>query len=249
MTTSTLGELVTDLKMEVGHSSSAATGINMRDQLVYLLNRVQNDLAEAYDFPGMTVDRDIPIVVAARYYSYPTDLPFDNINKAWLIWNTLYNELDYGIGPEQFALFNSNVGFTSWPVQRWQHFSDDNTFELWPVPNQAPVATATSQAALVRLRGTRVPPKMVADADRCVLPDKIILLWTAAEIMAREGDKGAQLKQTKAQEALRRYKIRQSSHKTNPFIVGGGATGLGGRPGSRIGLDYIPEGYGNGPGT
>lgn len=249
MAVDSLGSLVTKLRLECGHSSSAATGINMRDQLVYVLNRVQEELAQDYDWPGMTVDRDIPIVANGRYYSYPSDLPFDNVNDVWLIWNTLSDRLGYGIGPAEFALFNSNVGFTSWPVLRWMHHSDDNTFEVWPVPNQAPVATPTSQAALVRMRGTRVPPQMVADADMCVLPATIIVLFSAAEIMAREGDKGTAVKLDKAKEYIRRYKVRQSAHKTKPFVMGGGGAGDGRPTGARIGLDYIPMGYGNGPGA
>jgi hypothetical protein len=246
MAVDTLGSLVTQLRLEAGHSSSASTGVNMRDQLVYILNRVQEELATDYDFPGMTVDRDVELVVSQRYYDYPADLPFDNINRAWLVWNTLYAELRYGIGPAQFALFNSNTGFTSWPVQRWYHHADDNKFELWPVPNQAPPATDTSQSARVRFRGTKTVPVMVGDSDPCVIPKHILLMWSAAEVLAREGSKDAGLKLDKAKEALRRYKVRQSQHKTRPFVMGGGRTNPRSR--GRIGIDYVPEGYGSGPG-
>lgn len=240
-----LGELVTKLRLEVGHSSSAATGINMRDQLVYLLNRAQEEIQLSFEFNFLLADRDVPIVAGARYYAYPADLPFGGVQEVYLIWNTLYGRLTYGIGPEQFAQFNSNTGFTSWPVSRWQHNTDLNLFELWPIPSIAPVATPTSQAALVRLRGTRIVPPMVADSDMATLPDTAIVLWAAAEMLAREGAKDAQFKLDKAKAYLRRFQVRQNAHKSDPFVMGGGDVNQ--NTGLRIGLDYVPEGYGSGP--
>lgn len=246
MALQSLGTLVNNLRLEVGHSSSPATGLNQRDQFVYILNRAQEELALDYDWPSLRVDRDILIVAGGRYYNYPVDMPFGNINHIWLVYNTIYGELEYGIGPAEFALFNSNTGFTSWPVERWMHNEDTNTFELWPVPSEAPPATPTSQAALVRLRGTKDVPQMVADADMCVLPATAILLYAAAEVLAREKAPDAELKLAKAKEYLRRVRVREGAHKRQPFVIGGGQTD-GVNSGGRIGLDYIPVGYGSGP--
>lgn len=245
MAVSSLGTLVTNLRFEAGHSSNPATGVNMRDQLVYTLNRVQEELAQDYDWPALIVDRDVALVVGARYYAYPSDLPFDAINNAWLLYNTVYDEMPYGIGPEQFAEFNSETGFTSWPVERWMHHSDNDTYEVWPVPSEAPPATATSLAAAIRFRGTRTIPRMVADADMCVLPDTALVLFAAAELLARQKSPDAALKLSKAQKYLLRNRIRQGTHKTRPFVIGGAGQDAG--PG-RIGIDYIPWGYGKGPG-
>lgn len=243
MSTTTLGQLVINLRHECGHSPSPAAGINIREQFVYVLNRAEEELSLEYDFPGLQADRDIPLVIGSRYYAYPVDMPFDNVNRIWLLWNTTFCGLDYGIGPDEFALFDSNVGFTSWPVQRWQHQSDSNTIELWPVPSEAPVATNASQAALIRLRGERTIRPMVDDGDVCTLPATLIVLFAAVEILSREKDAGAPLKLEKAKEYLRRYKVRQTSHKQNMFVLGGGGNSGPGR----VGLDYIPMGYGSGP--
>jgi hypothetical protein len=239
-----LGTLVTNLRMEIGHSTNAATGINLRDQLVYIINRTEEELALEFSWPQLRVDRDVLISLGARYYAYPSDLPFEMIERAWLIYNTLYAEIEYGIGPEQFALFNSNVGFTSWPVQRWMHNYDTNTYELWPVPNQAPAATPTSQAALIRFRGTRMPTPMVNDSDNCTLDATAILLFAAAEYLARAKAEEASSRLDKAKNYLRQARARQSSNKQRPFVMGGGH---GANFGPRIGLDYIPQGYGKGP--
>ena len=244
MAVASLGQLVTNLRYEVGHSSSPAAGINIRDQFVYLLNRAQEELSFEFDFPGLQVDRDVYITVGARYYNYPADMPFENVDKVWLIWNTVYGELIYGIGPEQFTLYNSIEHQRSWPIERWMHNADNNLVEVWPIASEAPAATGANQAALIRFRGSRLIPQMVDDADQCLLPATLIVLWAAAELLAREQDAGAELKLKKANEYLRRYKLNQTTHKRHPFIMGGGGRGREPRPG----LDYIPMGYGSGPG-
>ncbi len=243
MSVASLGDLVTRLRLEAGYSSSSATGLNQRDQLVYLLNRAQEELQLDYDWPGLVIDRNIPIVVGTRYYAYPADLPFENITNAWLVHTTLYEELCWGIGPEQFAVWNSNTGFRSWPIQRLMHNADSGLFEVWPVPSEAPPATATTEAAAIRLRGTKLLTPMVADADLCVMPATAVVLFAAAELLAREGAKDAGLKVDKAREYLRRLRVRQSKNK--PLIMGSG--GGRGRP-PRVGLDYIPSRFGHGPG-
>ena len=236
---------MTNLRFEVGHSSNPATGINMRDQLVYILNRCQEELSLNWDYPGLVVDRDIPLTIGARYYNYPSDLPFEAVSDIWLIYDTIFGRLEYGIGPEQFNLWNSALGFTSWPVERWMNHSDDGTLEVWPVPSEAPPGTASTQSARLRLRGTRVVQPMVQDSDTCVLPATVLVLFAAAEVLAREKSPDAGLKLQKAQEYLRRYKVRQSAHKTDTFVIGGGTSGYSR---GRVGLEYIPEGYGKGPG-
>jgi hypothetical protein len=246
MTVKSLGELVLDLQNEVGMSVAPAAGINIRPQLIYVLNRTQEQLNFDYDWPGLVIDRDIPLSVGTRYYPYASDLPFENVDKVWLIYDTLFGGLPYGIGPNEFVLFNSNTGFQSWPVMRWMHHTDDGTFEVWPVPSEAPPASATTEAARIRMRGTKLIPPMVADSDMCVLPSTAIVLFAAAELSARRGDKNAEGKASKAVDYVRRLRIRQGAAKRGPFVMGGGsASGRGGR----IGLDYIPNNYGQGPGS
>jgi hypothetical protein len=239
-----LGTLITNLRFELGASSNPAAGINQRDQLVYLLNRAQEQIAMDFEWPVFTIDRDIPIVVGTRYYAYPSGLEYGDVERVWLVWNTLYGEIAYGIGPEQFALFNSNTGFTSWPVERWMHNADSGLFELWPIPSEAPPATPTSQAALIRMRGTKPYTTMVADSDMSTFQSTAIVLYAAAELLARQKDDSASIKLEAGKEYIRRLRVRQNKRR-QPFVMGAGHTGDDGR---RIGIDYIPIGYGSGPG-
>jgi hypothetical protein len=241
-----LRDMLTDLRAEIGHSTNVAHGINDRDTLLYYLNRVQQQLYVDYDWPQLIIDRDIRVADGQRYYPYPTDLAFEDITNIWVLINTVYNELGYGIGPYEMIVWNSDLGFKSWPTQKWMHHPDDNTFELWPIPD----ANAASANALVRLRGTKTVKKMINDSDESTLPDNLIVLFSAVEILQRDGAKDSPVKLQKANEAMRRHRVRQFSHKhVRPIVIGGGGGDAQSRPGSQpvLGLDYVPPGYGSGP--
>jgi hypothetical protein len=243
-----LRDMLTDLRSEVGHSTNVAAGINDRDTLLYYLNRTQLDLYRDYDWPQLIVDRDISVADGQRYYTYPTDLAFDDITNAWVLIQTVYNELEYGIGPRDMVIWNSDNGFKALPTRKWMHHADDNTFELWPVPD----ASAQAIGASIRMRGTKTVKPMISDSDLSTLPDNLIVLFSAVEILQRDGAKDAQLKLQKANEAMRRHRVRQFTHKhVRPVAIGAGGGDAQARPGSQpvLGLDYIPPGYGSGPGA
>jgi hypothetical protein len=239
-----LRDMLTDLRAEIGHSTNVAHGINDRDTLVYYLGRTQRRLLEDYDWPQLYTSRDLLLAPGQRHYAYSWDMRFEEINRVFLCAPDPMFELGYGIGPTQFAFYNSEQGATGWPPQRWQHASETDQYEVWPVPN----ATASSYAIL-QFWGHRAIEPMVADSDVATLPDNLIVLFCAAELLARDNAKDAQLKLQQANEAMRRYRVRQN--KDRPFVVGGHG-GDGSTYGGRLwtptlGLDYIPPGYGSGP--
>src|SRR5436190_804018 len=174
-----LRDMLTDLRAEVGHSTNVAHGINDRETLIYYLNRTQIQLYQDYDWPQLVVDRDIPLADGQRFYDYPTDLAFDDINHIWALINTVYCELAYGIGPYEMTVWNSDTGFKSWPPRKWMHHADTNMLELWPVPDlvgsgtppfmlddsvlDGPHALGGVAAGWLRLRGTKTVIKMVND--------------------------------------------------------------------------------------
>jgi hypothetical protein len=243
-----LRDMLTDLRAELGHSTNVAHGINDRDTLIYYLDRTQQDLYRDYDWPQLIVDRDTDMVQGQRYYQYPADLTFEDVSKLWLISdsNMWISNVTYGIGPREMRLYDSEAGDQSWPPRRWQHNADSGMFEVWPIPD----ATTTDHAGRLRMRGTKTVTKLVNDSDQATLPDHLIVLFCAAEILARDEAKDAQLKMTKANEVMRRHRVRQFSHKREPFVMGGGGgdarAPMGEFDTGVVGLDYIPPGYGSG---
>ena len=215
-----LRDMLTDLRAELGHSTNVAHGINDRDTLIYYLDRTQQDLYRDYDWPQLIIDRDTDMVQGQRYYQYPVDLTFEDVSKLWLISdsNMWISNVTYGIGPREMRLYDSEAGAQSWPPRRWQHNADSGMFEIWPIPD----ATTTNHDGRLRMRGTKTVKKMVNDSDEATLPDHLIVLFCAAEILARDEAKDAQLKMTKANEVMRRHRVRQFSHKREAFVMGGG---------------------------
>jgi hypothetical protein len=119
-------------------------------------------------------------------------------------------------------------------------------FEVWPIPD----VTTVDHQGLLRMRGTKTVQPLINDNDQATLPDHLIVIFCAAEILARDEAKDAQLKMTKANEIMRRHRVRQFSHKREPFIMGGGGgdarAPMGEFDTGVVGLDYIPPGYQSG---
>ena len=67
----TLGQLITDLRSEIGHSLSPALGKNTRDVLINILQRNQRRLWEDYAWPFLRVEKDVTMAAGQRYYDLP----------------------------------------------------------------------------------------------------------------------------------------------------------------------------------
>src|SRR5881628_3578352 len=180
-----LSDMLSDLRAEIGHSTNIVHGINDRDTLLYYLNRTQVRLYQEYDWPQLIVHRDTPLSPGQQFYVYPTDLAFDDITNVWLFAPGPLNEVFYGIGPREMAFSNPQLGQQSWPTRRWMHNPDQAMFEVWPVPD----GSAATIAPFLRMWGTKTVAKMVNDSDLSTLPVNLIVLFSAAELLARDGAK------------------------------------------------------------
>lgn len=260
-----LRDMLTDLRAEIGHSTNVAHGINDRETLLYYLNRTQIQLYQDYDWPTLIIEPDILLADGQRYYPYPDAMAFDDISSVHVLIGTGYQPLAYGIGPAEMTILNSDAGATAWPPLKWGHAAGVSQLELWPVPDANAITSVPpfvagaplpppggTYPASIRLHGTRTVQPMVDDSDLATLPDNLIVLFAAVEILQRDDAKDAALKLNKANEAMRRHRVRQFSHKNiYPMSIGsgGGDAQSSYRRPAAIGLDYVPPGYGSGPGT
>lgn len=203
----TLGELIDDVRAEAGHSLQANLGASMREVLIKVLQRQQRRLWEDYDWTFLRVQRDVPVQAGQRYYSFPSDLNLERIEKVEFKWDDRWHKLEYGVGPAQYDQFDSDRDVRSWPVYRWQEH-EDNQVELWPIPSLN--GTASPLAGAVRFTGIRKLRTLVADGDRADLDDTLLVLFSAAEILAREKASDASVKMTMAENHYRRLKARNS---------------------------------------
>ena len=228
--------MVNDLKLEAGYSTLAAHGVNQLEHLKHLLIRQQRLLHEGYDWPFLQKDFDKDLVIGVDSYSYPDGLDFNRVNYLSAKVGTIWQPVGYGIGPSEQSIYNSEDGQRGWPIRRWMADADDmGAFRVWPLP---------SQTGTIRFRGQAVLKPFLADDDVCTLDSDMIVLFVAAELLARSKQEDAPQKLEKAQQLERRLRLRQEANKKSPFVMGGGGDGTHRRP--RAGIDYIPMGYGDG---
>lgn len=163
-----------------------------------LLNNQQSFLDNQHSFlRGKTVV-SLPGVIGQQYYNVPAGIDFDRLEQpTFTNVNNFRYRIGYGIGQEEYNLFRSDLGVTASPVMRWQMVNVGSPaalkIELWPIPSVAQSIVFTGLLPLT---------PMVLDTDTCVIDDLVLVLFTAAEILARKGSGDAQAKGAKAKAAL-----------------------------------------------
>jgi len=213
----TLAILINDLRSEIGHSLQPNLGKSTRDVLVNVLQRTQRRLWEDYGWPFLRITRDIEISINQRYYDLPSDMTFERIEKAEFKHGDYWTKLDYGIGARQYNQFDSDRNITSYPIQCYDNY-ENNQIELWPIPSTN--STTSTKQGMVRFHGIKNLNGLIAETDKADLDDQLIVLYASAEMLARQKQADAQNKLAQAQAHYARLKARLS--KTETFIIGGG---------------------------
>ena len=175
--------------------SPARVGINNQ-----LLNNQQAFLVNQHAYLLGKVRAQLQANVGQQYYNLPAGIDFDRLEKPDFtnVSNFRYR-IGFGIGQEEYNLFRSDLGVTASPVMRWDlvNVGGSLQIELWPIP---------SVAQSIMLAGTLPLTPMVADTDTCVIDDLVLVLFTAAEILARKQSGDTQAKAAKAEAALNSLK-------------------------------------------
>lgn len=210
----TLGQLVLMLREEIGDATSAAQGQNNLPHLKQVLRRTQEFLWNDHSWPHLRVQRFEVLQAGERYYSLPEDLSFDRVEgvpDCWIQYDETWRPVCYGITPEMYNISDPEKNEREDPVTNWQVYEDDQ-YEVWPLP-------ATNGYRL-RFEGIRKLRPLLADSDRADLDDNLIVLFAAAEILARRKSADAEAKRTLAGRLYQTLKGAQSKKKM--FIMGGG---------------------------
>lgn len=134
--------------------------------------------------------------IGQQYYSLPSGIDFDHLEQPTYtnVSNFRYR-IANGITQEDYNLFRSDLGVMASPVMKWQLINiiiatvETLQIELWPIPSVSQTIIYTGILPLTT---------MVADTDTCVIDDLALVLYTAAEILARKGAGDAQAKGAKA---------------------------------------------------
>lgn len=223
-----LGVMLAKLRGELRDAQSVALGVNVVENYKTTLARVQETLWQDYEWPFLNIYLDDPVPAGTRYQQYPTGLDFERSVQAWQKYGGDWVPLAYGITPELMNVYDSDEGIRADPIQAWQHQADNNGYEVWPIPQ-------TDQ--MLRFKGTAKLKPFVAETDVCTLDDQLIILFTAAELLAARGAKDAEAKLVAAQGLYRRLKGLQGAKKAAVVVMGGAAHP---QRAGRAGIDYMP---------
>lgn len=171
----TLGELLFDLRAECRMATDSTVGQSENPALKVLLRRTQEMLHDEWDWPHLDgVWFDKSIIAGSRYYDFPAGLNYERAMTASVLYNGVWQPMNYGFGPLQYNTFNSDNNERSDPATHWRVYSDTQ-FEVWPLP---------ATAGTVRFTGTRALGDFDQDTDVCVLDGTMVVLFAAAEQLA-----------------------------------------------------------------
>lgn len=213
-----LSELRRQLRAEVGQSLNVAQGVNAQGQYDLMLARQQQELWEQYEWSHLEMRVELVLSAGQEVYPYPAMMPFNAINKAWC-WDGTTGSSP---SPVEYQIPMGVLGATGrgWPVQNWANrvvvsggkVNPAGALCVWPVPQKAGVLVLVGQAPTNPL---------INDTDVAVLDDKLIVLFSAAEILAQQKSEGATLKLQKANQYLRRLLANQGGDKRRIRVLGG----------------------------
>jgi len=200
-----LNELVRMVREEAGHSTSAALGQNTVDGLKQKIRRQQEVLWRENEWSHLRVERDILLQAGSRYYNFPSDLSNSHrIDAVGVFYEGEWRPVSHGITLAHYNTLNPETDERQDPVQAWQQF-EDSQLEVWPLPETNDIK--------VRLRGTRNLKPLVANGDVADLDDQMIVLFVAAELVAKQNQRDGDAKLSSARAMLSRLKGHGSNNR------------------------------------
>jgi hypothetical protein len=192
-TTATLGELLTDLRAELGQTLSTTQATQVIPAHRVKLQRVQRTLWEAYAWPHLRTRWDVDLSAGQRYYDLPATPPgltLERLESVHVYWSGDWHPVDRGITPDEYNAYDSDNDERSDPVLKWDT-RPDGQIEVWPLP--------ASDDMVLRFHGIRALGDFVADDDECTLDRDLLVLTAAAELATTEND-------------IRRFASRAEAH-------------------------------------
>lgn len=219
-------KLVEMLREEVNRATSVAVGNDDLPSLKNKLSRTQEVLYDEYDWPFLRqVFPAKPLQAGERYYDFPVGLNPDRIDDndhsdgpGVVVWySNLPTPIQRGIGFNEYAIYNSDAGVRQEPALAWdvRWTGTAEQIEIWPIP--------VSNSMTLQFKGIRTLRPLINDEHVCDLDDQLIVLFAAAEILARQGSASAPTVAAVAKSRLARVKGRvKSGSKTYRMGMGEG---------------------------
>ncbi len=227
----TLGQILTLYRQEARISSNPAHNADVRDAQVAILQRLYESLWEDNDWEHLKIERDYQLQTGQRLYSFNTDFDLSRIYQIKVKDGGEWVPLRPQITPGDRATYESALGEQAWPVRAFQ-VTEGEQIEMWPIPDRD--GDAATLDGYVRVYGMRKLPAFVADGDVCLIDDRIIALYAAAEhFFASEKEKIGAIKMGIAERRKTRLLGAMNKVDVIPMFKGQAAALSGQCPGGR----------------
>jgi hypothetical protein len=196
-------QLLDALRAELSISSDPAVGSAATPNLKQVLSRTYETLYDAHDWPHL---RQLfprkTLNAGQRYYDFPDDMDFDNLEEVNVWWGGQPHPITRGIDFSQYAEVSSDDGARSDPVRRWdvRLIGTKEMIEVWPVPSGAGQA--------LQFQGKTKFKPLIDDADLCLIDDQLVVLYAAAELSPPKKRTDINAKLSAAQARLGVVKMR-----------------------------------------
>lgn len=181
-----------------------------------MLANQQKWLAGKFDWPFLKARASVDLAAGDRYVSFPTSsLSYERLpGEQTVKLSSVRYPVEFGIKERDLAQWDSDDSAQrADPVRKWDMVDQSGTIkiEVWPRP-------ATAQTLI--LTGFRPLAALTGDSDTCDLDDLLIVLFTAAEFLARDKKQDAGAKLAKAQARLNELRANLPA-RDETFILGG----------------------------
>lgn len=207
-------ELLTRLRAETGRSTNVAVGVDDVDMLREILNATYQTLYMNHDWAHLKKRfARFTLNAGQQFYDFPTGLNSERVLHAVVWRDGIATPLARGITDDDYNAYDPESDERAEPAMKWDVVwtGTSDQLEFWPLPS--------TNEQEVQFTGIQAAPRLVADADKCLLDDDLVVLFAAAEVL---GEKDGKSKLSKAQEHLRLLKARGKGGETDHRIGLGG---------------------------
>lgn len=219
------GQLIQMFKAEARQSSQLSVITDSLPHVKQVLRRTQNLLYAKHFWEFLSVYPTKTMVAGSRYYDPPADLNIDRVEEAVVIYNGEPIAITKGIGFGEYAQFDPVADERSSPVENWdiRWTGTATQVEVWPLP--------ADNTAKIMWRCMRPLRPLVELDDVADLDDDLIVLFAAAEELAAQKSRDAELKLKLAQSHL--ISCQANAQAGSPMFQTGLGSGRG-RPSRAI---------------
>jgi hypothetical protein len=215
-----LSEMVLDLRAEAGHSLLLGQGTNMEDTLKYYLRRTQRELYTGFDWPQFMIYETVAVPAGSRHLPGFLNIIDEQINTLWTLSGSSWVPLIFGIDPLDYSARDPTADVRTTRIERYRYDALASALEIWPLPQEDTQVMGLGQIKL---------PPLIADSDTSLLDGQLIVMFAAANILARQKSEDAGLVLQKAQQLLVSIQKQNGSQKRPAVSMAAAASG-GRRP-------------------